>query len=360
MLLQGDLARHLEEALKPLYVVYGDAPLLVLEAADAIRAAARRQGYTEREVLTAAATGFDWGQLANASSNLSLFGGRKLIDLRLPGGKPGKEGAAALNAYCQRMSVDNILLLTLPQLDWKEEKAVWFTTVSQAGIVLKLNAPPLAELPGWIAGRLARQHQQADAEGLRFMAERVEGNLLAAHQEIQKLALLYPPGHLSFEHIRDAVLNVARYNVDDLRDALLSGDLARLVRTLEGLRQEGESPVLTLWAMSEEIRALAHLKAGLARGQPLEMIFKDLRIWGPRQGLLRRAAQGLENKTLKTALEQAAELDRAIKGLKSKGGGDIWNGFLRLGLLLAGGRRQGSGIRDQGSGDRRQRSEDRG
>jgi DNA polymerase-3 subunit delta len=336
MLLKGEqLVGHLEQQLRPLYVVYGDAPLLTLEAADLIRAAARRQGYTEREVLTALSLNeFNWGQLAAATDNLSLFGGKKIIDLRLPGGKPGKEGAAALTHHCQRMSADNVLLLTLPQLDWKEEKAVWFTTLSQAGVVLKLNAPPLAELPGWISGRLARQHQEADAEGLRFMAERVEGNLLAAHQEIQKLALLYPPGRISFEHIRDAVLNVARHSVEDLREALLAGDLPRLVRALEGLRQEGEAPLLALWAMTEEIRAMAQFKAGLARGQTHENLFRDLRVWGPRQGLMRRAAQALENKTLKTALAQAAELDRVAKGLKGRGSGDVWEGFLRLGILL--------------------------
>ncbi len=331
MLIKGEqLPGQLEKGLKPLYVVCGDAPLLVLEAADAIRAAARQHGYTEREVLTAL-PGFDWGQLAAATSNMSLFGGLKLVDLRIPNGKPGKEGSAALLDYCQRMSPDNTLLITLPQLDWKEEKAAWFTALTQAGIVVRLNAPPLAELPGWIAGRLRRQHQQADEEGLRFMAERVEGNLLAAHQEIQKLGLLHPQGMLSLEQIRNAVLNVARYNVDDLREALLAGDLARLDRTLEGLQQEGESPVLVLWAMTEEIRTLAQAKAGLARGQPQDQVFRELRIWGPRQGLVRKALQGLNGRTLKEALAQAARLDRCIKGLEQ---GNVWEGFLRLGMRL--------------------------
>ncbi|MGB4468664.1 MAG: DNA polymerase III subunit delta [Azovibrio sp.] len=331
MLIKGEqLPGQLEKGLKPLYVVCGDAPLLVLEAADTIRMAARQQGYTEREVLTVL-SGFDWGQLAAATCNLSLFGGQKLVDLRLPNGKPGKDGSAALLDYCQRMSPDNVLLLTLPQLDWKEEKASWFTTLAQAGIVVKLDAPPLAELPGWIAGRLRRQHQQADEQGLRFMAERVEGNLLAAHQEIQKLALLYPEGHISNEQIRNAVLNVARYDVDDLREALLAGDLPRLARTLEGLHQEGEAPVLVLWAMTEEIRTLAQAKGSLARGQSQDSVFRELRIWGPRQGLVRKALLTLNGRVLKEALTQAARLDRCIKGLENA---DVWDGFLRLGLLL--------------------------
>jgi DNA polymerase-3 subunit delta len=333
MQIKGEqLASHLDRALGPLYVVYGDAPLLVLEAADAIRAAARKQGYDEREILTVL-PGFDWGQLAAASGNLSLFGGKKLIDLRIPNGKPGKEGGNALSAHCQRMSADNLLLITLPQLDWKEEKAVWFTTLAQAGVTIKLNTPPLAELPGWIAARLVRQRQEADAEGLRFMAERVEGNLLAAHQEIQKLALLYPTGHLSFEQIRAAVLNVARYNIDDLREALLSGDLKRFARTLEGLRQEGEAPPLVLWAMVEEIRMLAQIKAGLARNTPFDALCKELRVWGPRGQQLRRAVQSVGAKSIKTALELAATIDRRMKGLDT---GDVWEGFLRLGMLVQG------------------------
>lgn len=333
MRLKGEqLSAHLAQGVKPLYVLYGDAPLLVLEAADLLRAAARERGYTERNVLTVL-PGFDWEQLAMAAGNLSLFGDKTFIDLRIPNGKPGREGAAALTEYPRRMGPDTMLLVTLPELDWKEEKASWLSALLEAGVVLKLDAPPLAELPGWIAGRLSRQHQQADVEGLRFMAERVEGNLLAAHQEIQKLALLYPAGHLSVEQIRDAVLNVARYRIDDLREALLAGDLARLARTLEGLRQEGESPVLVLWAIAEELRALAQIKAGLARGGVLDTLFREARVWGGRQHLMRRAVQNLEARPIQNALEAAARLDRTIKGLEL---GDAWDGFLRLGLSLFG------------------------
>ena len=232
MLLKGEqLAAQLERELRPLYVLYGDEPLLVIEAADAIRARARQQGYSEREVLTVLPH-FDWNQLLAAGGNLSLFGDKKLIDLRIPTGKPGKEGGAALQDWCRNLSPDNLLLITLPELDWREEKAVWFTTLVNAGVAIKLMAPPLAELPGWIAGRLRRQQQSADLDSLKFIAERVEGNLLAAHQEIQKLGLLYPAGALSLAQIRDAVLNVARYDIDGLREALLAGDITRLSLSL--------------------------------------------------------------------------------------------------------------------------------
>jgi DNA polymerase-3 subunit delta len=239
-------------------------------AADAIRAKSQsQQGYSEREVLTVLPH-FDWGQLLAAGGNMSLFGDKKLIDLRIPTGKPGKEGGAALQEWCKHLSADNMLLITLPELDWRDEKAVWFTTLVNAGIAIKLTAPPLAELPGWIAGRLRRQQQSSDLENLKFIAERVEGNLLAAHQEIQKLALLYPAGPLNTAQIRDAVLNVARYDIDGLREALLSGDIARLTRTLDGLMHEGEAPPLVLWAMSEEIRALAVIRIGMDAGKPTE------------------------------------------------------------------------------------------
>ncbi len=331
MLLKGEqLAAHLERELRPLYVLYGDEPLLVIEAADTIRARARKAGYSEREILTVLPH-FDWNQLLAAGGNLSLFGDRKLIDLRIPTGKPGKEGSAALQEWCRNLSPDNLLLVTLPELDWREEKAVWFTALVNAGVALKLMAPPLAELPGWIAGRLRRQQQSADLDSLKFIAERVEGNLLAAHQEISKLGLLYPPGALSLEQIREAVLNVARYDIDGLREALLAGDVTRLWRTLDGLMHEGEPPPLVLWAMSEEIRTLTLIRGGLDRGRPLEMLLKEAKVWGPRANPVKKALQRLSTATLESAMHQAGRIDRLAKGI---GQGNVWEKFLRLGLSL--------------------------
>ena len=331
MLLKGEqLAAHLERELRPLYVLYGDEPLLVIEAADTIRARARKAGYSEREILTVLPH-FDWNQLLAAGGNLSLFGDRKLIDLRIPTGKPGKEGSAALQEWCRNLSPDNLLLVTLPELDWREEKAVWFTALVNAGVALKLMAPPLAELPGWIAGRLRRQQQSADLDSLKFIAERVEGNLLAAHQEISKLGLLYPPGALSLEQIREAVLNVARYDIDGLREALLAGDVTRLWRTLDGLMHEGEPPPLVLWAMSEEIRTLTLIRCGLDHGRPLEMLLKEAKVWGPRANPVKKALQRLSTATLESAMHQAGRIDRLAKGI---GQGNVWEKFLRLGLSL--------------------------
>ncbi len=331
MLLKGEqLAGHLERELRPLYVLYGDDPLLVIEAADAIRAKARQQGYTEREVLTVLPQ-FDWGTLLAAGGNMSLFSDKKLIDLRVPTGKVGKEGSAALQQWCQNLSMDNLLLITLPELDWREEKAAWFTALVNAGVAIKLVAPKLTELPGWIIGRLRRQQQSAELDALKFIAERVEGNLLAAHQEIQKLGLLYPAGALSLAQVREAVLNVARYDIDGLREALLSGDIARLTRTLDGLMQEGEAPPLVLWAMSEEIRALTIIRAGMDAGKPIDMLLKDAKVWGPRANPVKKALQRLSTAALEGALQHAGKIDRLAKGI---GHGNIWEEFLRLGLRL--------------------------
>jgi DNA polymerase III subunit delta len=326
------LATQLERELCPLYVLYGDEPLLVLEAADAIRTRARARGFSEREVLTAL-TSFDWGQLALAGGNLSLFGERKLIDLRIPNGKPGRDGSAALQAYCQHLGTDVLLLITLPEIDWKEEKSAWFTALAQAGVAVKLNAPPLAELPGWIAGRLRRQQQSADADALAFIAERVEGNLLAAHQEVQKLGLLYPQGKLTLAQVREAVLNVARYDIDDLRGALLAGDLPRYCRTLDGLKQEGEPSLLALWAVAEEIRALAQIRQGLDRGLAIDALLREAKVWGPRVGPIKRAVQKHSTATLREALRESALVDRQIKGAAI---GDPWEQLLHLACNLLG------------------------
>jgi DNA polymerase-3 subunit delta len=332
MQLKGEqLAAHLERELKPVYVVYGDEPLLVIEAADAIRAAARRNGFDERNVLTAI-SGFNWVELHHAAGNMSLFGGRTLIDLRIPTGKPGRDGSAAIQDYCANPSPDSLLLVTLPGLDWAEEKAAWLKALTEAGVAVKLIPPNLAELPSWIAARLRRQKQTTDTDGLRFIAERVEGNLLAAHQEILKLGLLYPAGEISLSQVQEAVLNVARYDLDGLREALLAGDVARLTRTLDGLQQEGEAPPLVLWAMTEEVRALAQVKAGQAQGQSVDSLLKDARVWGARQSLFKRALQRVDSAQANASLAHAARIDRMIKG--ASGGGDVWSEFLRLGLKL--------------------------
>ncbi|MBS1218632.1 MAG: polymerase delta subunit [Proteobacteria bacterium] len=274
------LASHLARDLKPLYTVFGNEPLLALEASDRIRARARADGYTEREVLTAD-SGFKWNQLALAGSSQSLFSTRKLLELRIPTGKPGKEGGEALQLYCRALPPDTVTLVYVSDLDWRGQKAAWFEALERSGVAVEARAVPRKALPQWVAGRLRDQQQQADAATLEFIADRVEGNLMAAHQEVQKLALLFPAGAISFDQVRGAVLDVARYDVFNLGEIMLEGDPLRLARVLDGLQGEGTAAPLVLWAFAEEIRAIGKILTGLNAGKPASMMLREARIWSP-------------------------------------------------------------------------------
>lgn len=326
---------HLAKTLAPLYVITSDEHLLALEAADKVRRAAKAQGFFEREILTVERS-FKWGALLAANQSQSLFGDKKLIDLRIPTGKPGKDGGQALQDYVVNLSPDNLTLITLPKLDWATQKAAWVSSLQQAAVYIDIPLVERNHLPNWISQRLALQQQSADRQSLDFIADRVEGNLLAAHQEIQKLALLHPAGKLSFEQIHDAVLNVARYDVFKLNEAMLVGDVARLSRMLNGLKGEGEALPLVLWAMAEEIRTLLKLKSGMQQGRSLSALLKEYRIWGPREKLMDPALRRVSLQTLQTALQEASQVDKMVKGLRAKAfAGDAWDALLQLGLKVA-------------------------
>jgi len=327
------LDAHLARELRPLYVIHGDEPLLALEAADAIRARARKGGFSARVVLVAE-RGFNWGELRASGASLSLFGERRLIELRLPSGKPGIDGAAAIEAYCAVLPPDTLTLVMLPRLDRAGQSSAWFGALEAKGVTVNVYPVERARLPEWIAARLARHKQRAAATTLQFLADSVEGNLLAAHQEMQKLALLLPPGELAFDAVREAVLNVARYDAQKLAEAMLAGERSRLVRMLEGLRGEGEAPPRILWILAEEIRAVARVQQGLAANRPLPDLLREARVWGnARQVLVGSAARKLKRATLFAALEHAARIDRMIKGVAK---GDAWDELLQLGLRFAG------------------------
>jgi DNA polymerase-3 subunit delta len=334
------LEAQLSKSLASVYVIHGDEPLLALEAADAIRAAARSKGCDEREVLTVE-RGFDWSELAQAGASQSLFGGRKIIELRIPSGKPGIQGAAAIQAMCDRLAraqsgggrlgKENVTLVTVPRLRKDDQNGRWFRALAGAGVVVDVYPVERARLPDWIGARLARQGQRATPEALGYLADRVEGNLLAAYQEVQKLGLLLPKGELSAERVRDAVANVARYDAYDCSAALLAGNMARYVRVLDGLRGEGESPVFILWALAEELRALARIQQGLEAGRSIDQLLRENRVWGERQGLMKTAVKRYARAALERALVHAARIDRASKGV---GPGEPWDEFVRLGLEL--------------------------
>ena len=336
------LPAQLAKRLAPLYVVHGDEHLLAIEAADRIRAAARGAGYDERDVLEVDRH-FRWSRLAESGQSLSLFGDRKLIELRIPGGKPGKDGSVALQSFAASLDSsvvdgDTITLVTLPRLERESKNSAWFGALDAAGVTVEAPLVDRAKLPAWIAERLAAQSQSADAEALTFLVDRVEGNLLAAHQEVQKLALLHPTGRLSFDDVRDAVLDVARYDVFKLGEAMLAGDAPRVTRMVDGLRGEGESPVLVHWAMTEEVRALFRAKLGTAAGQPLPTLMRQLRVWGARERVFEAALRRLPLAVLRDALAWAADIERIVKGVRNLGAplGDAWTELSRLGVAIAG------------------------
>ena len=324
------LTAHLQRELAPLYVVFGDEPLLALEAADAIRAAARSQGYGERDLFTVEAS-FNWQNLLASGNNLSLFAEQRILEIRIPSGKPGLEGGKAIEQRCANLPPDTVMLVTLPKLDKTQQGSKWFKALEAAGTVVQVYPVDRSRLPDWIAGRLATQNQRADRVALQFLADRVEGNLLAAHQEIRKLGLLHPAGALTFEQVKEAVLDVSRYDVFNLAEAMLAGDAVRFARILEGLRGEGVGQVLMLWALSQEVRTLTKIVLGQRRGIPAAQMMREARVWESRQSLMERALKRIGGKRLIAALKRAATTDRMIKGLER---GDVWDELLQLGMMV--------------------------
>ncbi|HEX2540963.1 MAG TPA: DNA polymerase III subunit delta [Caldimonas sp.] len=345
MLLRPEqLQAHLKRELRAVYTVWGDEPLLAQEAADAIRAAARAGGCSERQVHTVAGAHFDWSSLLGAAQALSLFSDRQLVEIRIPSGKPGKDGSEALQRYCESAEAgagrDVITLVQLPRLDRSQQSSAWFGALDRVGVSVRVDPVERKALPQWIAGRLAAQGQHVAAgsagqQALAFFADRVEGNLLAAHQEIQKLALLYPAGELGFEQIESAVLNVARYDVFKLGEAVLAGQTARALRMLDGLQAEGEAPVLVHWTLTEDIRGLKRVKDALAAGKPLPLALREARVWGAKERIFERAVTLLGETTLAQLLDAAQVCDGLVKGLPHPQWPlDPWQALRRLVLML--------------------------
>lgn len=346
------LIRQLEQGeqtgrtLDGLYVITGDEPLLVTEALDGLRACATKAGYLERTSLVMDARS-DWSAVTAAIQNVSLFGDRRLIELKIPGGKPGKTGGDTLVrlADLARNSglSDTIVLISLPRLDRATKSSKWATALQQARAFLEIPGIERGALPTWIQQRLARQGQQLESQSLEWMADKVEGNLLAAHQEIQKLGLLYPEGPISPQDVEQAVLDVARYDVFGLRDAMLLGQAGRAVHILHGLRDEGEALPLVLWAVGDEIRLLARLSASHAAGQDIGAAMRQHRVFGHREQLLRQTLRRLPAALWPVAVQHAHEVDRLIKGLKVAGRlDDPWEELSRLVLRVAAPRSAGT------------------
>jgi DNA polymerase III subunit delta len=339
----SQLSSHLQKGLRSLYVLHGDEPLMQQEAADAIRAAARLQGYTERSVHTVSGAHFDWSEVLAAGGSLSLFADKQIVEVRIPSGKPGKEGSAALQqlAASTQGNDSTLTLVTLPRLDAATRKGAWFGALENFGVSLQIDPIERNALPEWIAQRLHMQGQNVAAgeEGqrtLQFFADRVEGNLLAAFQEIQKLGLLYPPGDISQAQVEAAVVNVARYDVFKLSESVLSGQVARVQRMLDGLQAEGEAAVLVHYTIAEDIRALKRVKDAMTAGKPLPMALREQRVWGPRERLFERVLPRMTEARLNGLLQAAHQVDGIVKGLKVPDWPtDPWQALQRLALRFS-------------------------
>jgi len=327
------LPDQLARGLAALYVVVGDEPLAAQEASDAIRAAARAAGHSERNVYTVQGR-YNWQSIFAGGDNLSLFAERRLTEIRVPSGKPGIDGAKALEAYAARLPADTLTLISLPGLDWKAMKSRWFTTLAAAGVVVEARPVERAQLPAWIDRRLARQGLRADRAALEFLADQVEGNLLAAQQEIDKLALLLPPGAVTLPDVEHAVVDVSRLEADALADALYAGDGARFAQIVTDLRDAGEAVPAILWQVTSAVGLLLRLKLAVARGESLSGLMRTL--WGrdkQRAPQIERAVKRLGLAQIETALAGLALIDRQAKGLERVG--DPWDTLLRVGMNLA-------------------------
>jgi DNA polymerase III subunit delta len=324
------LEAALKKNLLPIYFFSGDEPLQLGEAADAVRRAAREQGFTEREVMHAE-KGFDWNELLMASNAMSLFAEKRVIDLRLPSGKPGKDGGAALAEYAARPPEDTIFLVSSGKVDKRSQSAKWYTALDKVGATLQVWPVETNEMPRWLDQRLRSRGLQADKDAVRLIAERVEGNLLAAAQEVDKLVLLNGAGTLSAEQAEAAVSDSARFDVFGLVDAALLGDAPRSTRMLDGLRGEGVEPILVLWSLTRELRSLADMAAQIESGKGVDGVLA--RVWGKRKGPVKAALQRHNRARWQQMLRRAARLDRVIKGAAP---GNAWDELLQLTLLMAG------------------------
>ena len=330
--MEQQLAQVAATGLQPLYVIHGEEDLLRVEALDVLRAEAKRQGYTNREVYTVDA-GFDWNELLAATHSVGLFADLKLLEIHIPNGKTGKTGSDALQMLAEHLPEDTVVVMMLPKLERAQLQAKWFTALAQKGVILEAKAVSAPMLPNWIRQRLQQHHLDIEPEALALFAERVEGNLLAAKQEIDKLALLHDVGHLlTLADAEQAVANVARFDVFQLASAWMSGDVARTVRLLEGLAAEGEEPVLLLWTVAEDIRLLIRLTAALKQGQSVQAVRNSLRLWGDKQTFAPKAVQRISIQRLIAALQECARIDRLIKGAEA---GDAWAALQQLVSSLA-------------------------
>jgi DNA polymerase-3 subunit delta len=321
------LGQHLQKQLVPVYLVSGDEPLLVQECCDQIRAKARADGCVERQIIEGGVAKFDWSELLHGATEMSLFAERKLIELRLPSGKPGAEGSKAINQYLEVSSGEDVLLLVLGKVDKQSQNSKWYKALDKAGVTIQVWPVKAEELPRWMQQRLKAAGLEIDRDALQLLCDRIEGNLLAAVQEIEKLKLLAQNNHITTDTVTSSVSDNARYNVFGMADNALKGDATVSLRMLQGLRSEGTEPTVALWALAREIRTLYEVQMDCDEGKSAQQALQARKVWNTRMPLMQAALSRHDSQSLYDLVEQAAMVDGSIKGYAK---GSPWDKLERL------------------------------
>ncbi|MBS0358597.1 MAG: DNA polymerase III subunit delta [Proteobacteria bacterium] len=322
------LSQHLQNTLSLIYIVSGDEPLLQQEACDSIRKAAIQQQYAEKQIFFVEnSKSFNWQSLLEAANSLSLFSDKTFLDLRLPSGKPGDTGAKILMQYAENPPPDKILLITTGKLDAATQKAKWFTALEKVGVFVAIWPLFANQLPIWLKQRFQKVGLQLEPAALKLFSDQVEGNLLAADQEIEKLRLIYGPGKLNEQQILEATTNHNRYDIFNLVDAVFSGDNARIIRLLKNLKALSEEPTILLWALTRELRVLAQITWAVSSGSHLEAQLQTHKIWENRKSLYRKVLQSKKTQHWYTLIHQAKQIDEMIKGIQR---GHVWDELMQL------------------------------
>jgi len=326
------LNEHLKKNLQPVYLVSGDIPLIQQEVCDKLRAAAKTQGFSEREIFTVE-KGFEWNNLIDSASSISLFGDKKVIELRMPTGKPGDAGSKALQAYLKNPSPENILLVITGKLDGASQRGKWFKTIEKEGAFIQIWPIDVKQLPQWINQRMRNAGLEPDRHAVQLLVDRVEGNLLAASQEIEKLTILLGKGPVTANDIKQSVASSARYDVFGLVDAALEGDAKRSLKMLNGLKEEGTDATIVLWAFARELRTLYAMTLQKEKGIAVGRILQEYRIWQNRKRPVEACLNRNNSKLLGQLIQQATDVDHSIKGLKKA---SPWEGLQSIALGLSG------------------------
>jgi DNA polymerase-3 subunit delta len=329
------LARHLQDALQPIYMICGDEPLQALEAADQIRKKARGEGFDERQVFHIDQS-FDWNLLTAEASAMSLFASRKILDLRMPSGKPGREGGEWLREFVANANPDNLLMLSCGRMTNQQLKAKWASTLVNAGVLVQCWPIELPRLPGWLDQRMKARGMQPEAAATRALADRVEGNLLAAAQEVDKLLLVHGEGPVTLADIEDLVADSSRFDVFRLVDTALAGNVERALRIAASLQKEGTPLAIVSWAFTKEVRLLCQMRETLNQGGNLQGLMRGSGMWDSRRTLVQQAMRRMSVEAWRHALRMCGQLDRMLKGQAE---GEPWRMVDRLALFIASGKR---------------------